>query len=41
MAESFTLFYITFIEDIPAKAFDFIGYIPAFIIGNTLIDIVQ
>ena len=39
--KSFATFYVTFIKDVPSEAFDFVGDIPAFVIGNALVDIVQ
>ena len=39
--QSFAAFYITFIEDVPSETLDFIGDIPAFVIGNAFVDVIQ
>ena len=41
LPESFTAFYVTFVEDVPAESLDLIGYIPTFVIGNAFVDIIQ
>ena len=39
--QSFAAFYVAFVENVPSEAFYFVGHIPAFVIGNALVDVVQ
>lgn len=40
LAETFTFFYISFVEDVAPEIFDFIRYIPAFVISYSFVDVV-
>ena len=39
--QSFAAFYVAFVENVPSEAFYFVGHIPAFVIGNAFVDVVQ
>ena len=41
LPQSFTTFYITFIKDVSSEVFHFIGDVPALVVGDAFVDIIQ